>query len=91
MAARGCILAAVIAAACCILPVSRPGASVPWGAAALLAALCLVCEAVGRRFDPGSVQAGAGSFLPLLPAAAFLLPPPAAALVAAVADRKSVV
>ncbi|MFC9177082.1 MULTISPECIES: HD-GYP domain-containing protein [Streptomyces] len=86
VAARGCILAAVIAAVCCTLPVSRPGASVPWGAAALLAALCLVCEAVGRRFDPGSVQAGAGSFLPLLPAAAFLLPPPAAALVAAVAS-----
>ncbi|MFF6905779.1 HD-GYP domain-containing protein [Streptomyces sp. NPDC012389] len=86
VAARGCILAAVITAACCVLPVLRPGAATPWGTAALLAALCLVCEAVGRRFDPGSAQAVAGSFLPLLPAAAFLLPPPAAALVAAAAS-----
>ncbi|MFE7482991.1 HD-GYP domain-containing protein [Streptomyces sp. NPDC057552] len=84
-AARVCILAAVAAAVCCALPVVRPGSAVPWGDLGLLAALCLLCESVGRRFGPGSVQAGAGSFLPLLPAAAFLLPPPAAALVAAVA------
>ncbi|MEV7311449.1 HD-GYP domain-containing protein [Streptomyces microflavus] len=85
-AARVCILAAVVCAACCALPALRPEAAVPWRTAALLAALCLACEAVGRRFDPGSVRTGAGSFLPLLPAAAFLLPPPAAALVAAVAS-----
>ncbi|MEW2069962.1 HD-GYP domain-containing protein [Streptomyces sp. NPDC007346] len=85
-ATRGCILAAVIAAVCCALPALRPEAATPWGTAGLLAALCLLCEAVGRRCDPGSAQAGAGSFLPLLPAAAFLLPPPAAALVAAAAS-----
>ncbi|MFJ4968538.1 HD-GYP domain-containing protein [Streptomyces sp. NPDC088755] len=85
VAARVCILTVALCAICCALPVLRPDAATPWGTLGLLAALCLTCEAVGRRFDPGSVRDGADSLLPLLPAAAFLLPPPAAALVAAVA------
>ncbi|MFJ6514851.1 HD-GYP domain-containing protein [Streptomyces sp. NPDC091406] len=82
-AARACILAAVLGAIGCTLPAYAPGAPVPWGTAALLAALGLGCELAGRRSLPGGTgPVAAGSFLPVLLAAAFLLPPAAAALVA---------
>ncbi|SCE56079.1 hypothetical protein GA0115253_107151, partial [Streptomyces sp. Termitarium-T10T-6] len=48
-AARVCVLAAVLGAIWCTLPAYVPGAPVPWGTAALLAALGLACEAAGRR------------------------------------------
>ncbi|MCQ1579157.1 HD-GYP domain-containing protein [Streptomyces parvus] len=83
-AARVCVLAAVLGAIWCTLPAYVPGAPVPWGTAALLAALGLACEAAGRRSPPGGPgPVAAGAFLPILLAAAFLLPPEAAALVAA--------
>ncbi|HWU05064.1 MAG TPA: HD-GYP domain-containing protein, partial [Streptomyces sp.] len=82
-AARVSILCAVVCAALCALPALLPGAATPWGALCLLAALHLACEIPGRcRVFGSSVPAGAGSFFPLLLAAAFLLPPSAAALVA---------
>ncbi|WP_328905753.1 HD-GYP domain-containing protein [Streptomyces sp. NBC_00234] len=81
-AARACILGAVICALLCSLPVGAPGAGTPWGTLALLTALYLVCELPGRcPFFGSSVPISAGSFFPLLLAAAFLLPPAAAALV----------
>ncbi|MFF2325259.1 MULTISPECIES: HD-GYP domain-containing protein [unclassified Streptomyces] len=82
-AARAYILAAVIGALSCVLPVLRTGAGIPWATVGLLTALHLACELPGRRpFFGGSVPVSAGSFFPLLLAAAFLLPPAAAALVA---------
>ncbi|MEV5157890.1 HD-GYP domain-containing protein [Streptomyces sp. NPDC053728] len=82
-AARFHILCAAVCAALCVLPALSPGAATPWGTLGLLAALHLVCELPGRcRLFVGSVPVGAGSFFPLLLAAAFLLPPSAAALVA---------
>ncbi|WNF29477.1 HD-GYP domain-containing protein [Streptomyces sp. C11-1] len=82
-AARVCILAAVVCAVCCTLPVYAADAPVPWGTTALLAALGLGSElAARRRHAGGSLTVGAGSSVPLLLAAAFLLPPAAAALVA---------
>ncbi|MEV6078650.1 MULTISPECIES: HD-GYP domain-containing protein [unclassified Streptomyces] len=82
-AARALILATVLCAALCALPATAPGAAVPWQTPALLTALYLVCELPGRcPFFGSSVPVGAGSFFPLLLAAAFLLPPAAAALVA---------
>lgn len=82
-AARVCVLAAVLGAVWCTLPAYVPDAPVPWGTAALLAALGLGCEAAGRRSPPGGPgPVAAGAFLPILLAAAFLLPPSAAALVA---------
>ncbi|MGP3633989.1 HD-GYP domain-containing protein [Streptomyces sp. 24-1644] len=82
-AARVCILGAVICAVLCSLPAWTPGAATPWGTLALLATLYLVCELPGRcPFFGSSVPISAGSFFPLLLAAAFLLPPAAAALVA---------
>jgi hypothetical protein len=68
---------------------SVPDTGTPWTAVALLAGLYAVCEMPARfRFHlPGralgdSVPVAAGSFFPVLLAAAFLLPPAAAALVA---------
>ncbi|MET9923627.1 MULTISPECIES: hypothetical protein [unclassified Streptomyces] len=58
VAARGCILAAVITVACCALPAPISEA-IPWSTAALLAALRLACETAGRHIGPGSAQAGA--------------------------------
>ncbi|PZT76557.1 MULTISPECIES: HD-GYP domain-containing protein [unclassified Streptomyces] len=82
-ATRAHIGAVALAAALCAGPALRPGADTPWATLALLTGLYLVCELPGRcpSFG-GSVPLGAGSFFPLLLAAAFLLPPPAAALVA---------
>ncbi|MFD9751443.1 HD-GYP domain-containing protein [[Kitasatospora] papulosa] len=82
-AARAHILCAALCAAVCALPAWSPGAHTPWGTLGLLAALHLICELPGRcRLVGGSVPVGAGSFFPLLLAAAFLLPPSAAVLVA---------
>ncbi|MFD9425104.1 MULTISPECIES: HD-GYP domain-containing protein [unclassified Streptomyces] len=82
-AARALILATVLCAALCALPATAPGTAVPWQTSALLTALCLVCELPGRcPFFGSSAPVGAGSFFPLLLAAAFLLPPAVAALVA---------
>ncbi|MFF6988059.1 HD domain-containing phosphohydrolase [Streptomyces sp. NPDC010273] len=70
--ARAYILCAVLAALWCLLPL--PTVHTPWWAVALLAALYAGCEQIARRRF-------AGTFYPVLLAAAFLLPPPAAALV----------
>lgn len=83
--ARAYILAVALCAALCVLPALRPGAGTPWTTLALLTGLYLLCELPGRRRRPffgSSVPISAGSFFPLLLAAAFLLPPAAAALVA---------
>lgn len=81
--ARAYILAVALCAALCVLPSLRPGAGTPWTTLALLTGLYLLCELPGRRpFFGSSVPISAGSFFPLLLAAAFLLPPGAAALVA---------
>ncbi|MFJ4963715.1 HD-GYP domain-containing protein [Streptomyces sp. NPDC088729] len=82
-AARLCVLSAATGAAACVIPACAPGARTPWGTLGLLAALSIACELAGRRLAGGSPRTGAGSFLPLLPVAAFLLPPSAAALAAA--------
>ncbi len=83
LAARAHILAAVVCATLCALPALRPGAGIAWTTVGLLTALYLACELPGRcRLLGGSVPISAGSFFPLLLAAAFLLPPAAAALVA---------
>ncbi|MCX4769931.1 Cyclic di-GMP phosphodiesterase response regulator RpfG [Streptomyces sp. ADI92-24] len=82
-AARAYILAVSLCATLCVLPALRPGAGTPWTTLGLLTGLYLVCELPGRRpFFGSSVPVSAGSFFPLLLAAAFLLPPAAAALVA---------
>ncbi|WP_329207560.1 HD-GYP domain-containing protein [Streptomyces sp. NBC_00683] len=82
-AARAYILAALICSFVCALPALSPGAGTPWGTLALLTALYLVCELPGRcPFFGSSVPVTAGSFFPLLLAAAFLLPPAAAVMVA---------
>ncbi|MFJ2115190.1 metal-dependent phosphohydrolase, partial [Streptomyces sp. NPDC087850] len=84
-AARASILAVTLAAAACVRPALEAGAETPWTAVALLAALYAVCEMPARGRLPlrgGSVPVPAGSFFPVLLAAAFLLPPAAAALVA---------
>jgi putative nucleotidyltransferase with HDIG domain len=70
--ARAYVVCAVVGALCCLLPL--PAVHTPWWAVALLAALYAGCEQVARRRF-------AGTFYPVLLAAAFLLPPPAAALV----------
>ncbi|MFJ8765461.1 HD-GYP domain-containing protein [Streptomyces clavifer] len=81
-AARAYILWVALCATVCALPAPAPGAATPWGTLALLAALYLACELPGRcSFFARSVPVGAGSFFPLLLAAAFLLPPAAAVLV----------
>jgi hypothetical protein len=84
-AARAYILGAVLCAAACALP--APCTDVPWSAVLLLAGLYAVCEMPARcrfvsRRVGDSVPVSAGSFFPVLLAAAFLLPPAAAALVA---------
>ncbi|MFD7072422.1 HD-GYP domain-containing protein [Streptomyces sp. NPDC059913] len=82
-AARAFIATVAAGAVCCAAPALSGGAGTPWGTTALLAGLYLVCELPGRRPFPGnSLPISAGSFFPLLLAAAFLLPPAAAALVA---------
>ncbi|MFD9221966.1 HD-GYP domain-containing protein [Streptomyces sp. NPDC060064] len=97
-AARAYILCAVLSAVACALPVlpalpalpvppvlpaPRPGAEAPWSAVLMLAGLYAVCELPARcRYLGDSVPVAAGSFFPVLLAAAFLLPPAAAALVA---------
>ncbi|MFF5894770.1 HD-GYP domain-containing protein [Streptomyces argenteolus] len=82
-AARVYILCVAVCAALSALPAAVPGADTPWGTLGLLAALCVACDLPGRhRLLGGSVPIGAGSFFPLLLAAAFLLPPSEAALVA---------
>ncbi|MFV5996052.1 HD-GYP domain-containing protein [Streptomyces sp. NPDC056231] len=82
-AARAVILAAAVGAVLCVRPALPPGGTgVPWGTVGLLTGLYLACELSGRRpFFGSSVPISAGSFFPLLLAAAFLLPPAAAALV----------
>ncbi|MEE1813040.1 HD-GYP domain-containing protein [Streptomyces sp. BE133] len=82
-AARAYILTAAVVALSCVLPALGTGAGTPWVTVGLLTGLYLVCELPGRcPFFGNSVPIGAGSFFPLLLAAAFLLPPAAAALVA---------
>ncbi|WP_078863420.1 HD-GYP domain-containing protein [Streptomyces sp. AcH 505] len=90
-AARAYILCTALFATLCVLPALRPGrpSPVPWAAVVLLAALYAFCEMPARyrlhfpgRGLGGSVPVAAGSFFPVLLAAAFLLPPSAAALVA---------
>ncbi|MGW1228031.1 HD-GYP domain-containing protein [Streptomyces sp. NPDC001515] len=77
------ILAVALLASGCALPALLPGAGTPWATVGLLAGLYLLCELPGRLpFSGGAVPVTAGSFFPLLLAAAFLLPPAAAALVA---------
>ncbi|MFD8997649.1 HD-GYP domain-containing protein [Streptomyces abikoensis] len=71
-AARAYIAGAVLAAALCAVPTVRDASAVPWGAFALLAALCVVSERLPRC--PLTV--------PVLLAGVFLLPPGAAGLVA---------
>ncbi|MET7570919.1 HD-GYP domain-containing protein [Streptomyces sp. NPDC005492] len=70
--ARAYVVCVAVGALCCLLPL--PAVHTPWWAVALLAALYAGCEQVARRRF-------AGTFYPVLLAAAFLLPPPAAALV----------
>ncbi|WP_427920075.1 HD-GYP domain-containing protein [Streptomyces sp. cg40] len=70
--ARAFVVCAVLGALLCLLPL--PAVHAPWWAVVLLAALYAGCEQIARRRF-------AGTFYPVLLAAAFLLPPPAAALV----------
>jgi putative nucleotidyltransferase with HDIG domain len=70
--ARGYVALVFLGALFCLLPL--PTVRTPWWAVALLAALYAGCEQIARRRF-------AGTFYPVLLAAAFLLPPPAAALV----------
>ncbi|MCX4883480.1 MULTISPECIES: HD-GYP domain-containing protein [unclassified Streptomyces] len=72
--ARAYIACAALGALFCVLPL--PGTRTPWWAIALLAVLYAACEQAAARWR------FAGTFYPVLLAAAFLLPPPAAALVA---------
>ncbi|MHC3473664.1 HD-GYP domain-containing protein [Streptomyces sp. 7R007] len=71
--ARAYVAGAAVGAVCCLLPL--PGQRAPWWAIALLAAVYAGCERAAARWR------FAGTFYPVLLAAAFLLPPPAAALV----------
>lgn len=82
-AAHAYILCAVLSTAMLALPAFRPDATVDWAAVALLAGLYALCELPARCRHLGeSVPVSAGSFFPVLLAAAFLLPPSAALLVA---------
>ncbi|MCM2576130.1 HD-GYP domain-containing protein [Streptomyces meridianus] len=82
-AARVYILCAVLAAGACAAPAFRSGAGTSWSAVLLLAALYAVCEQLTRcSFLGDRAPTGMGAFVPVLLAAAFLLPPAAAALVA---------
>ncbi|HEY9369187.1 MAG TPA: metal-dependent phosphohydrolase, partial [Streptomyces sp.] len=86
-AARGYLACAALCAAALAAPALRPGALTPWTTVALLAAVYACCELPARfrlfeRMLGGTPPTGAGSFLPVLLAAALLLPPAAAALTA---------
>lgn len=82
-AAHAYILCAVLSTVLLALPALRPGAGINWVAVALLAGLYAACELPARCRHLGrSVPVSAGSFFPVLLAAAFLLPPSAALLVA---------
>ncbi|MFE5852745.1 HD-GYP domain-containing protein [Streptomyces sp. NPDC056500] len=82
-AAHAYILCAVLSTVLLALPALRPGAGINWVAMALLAGLYAACELPARCRHLGrSVPVSAGSFFPVLLAAAFLLPPSAALLVA---------
>ncbi|MEU8539074.1 HD-GYP domain-containing protein [Streptomyces sp. NPDC048717] len=93
--ARGYVGSAVLAAGVAVLPALRPGAATPWATVLPLAALYAACELPARcprlrrayangEDGRGRLPAclGAGSFFPVLLAAALLLPPSAAALTA---------
>ncbi|MEV7280759.1 HD-GYP domain-containing protein [Streptomyces sp. NPDC093111] len=89
--ARVYIGCALLAATAAVLPALRPGTPTPWRAVLLLAALYAVCELPARcslaaralgRAPGGAAPLTAGSFFPVLIAAALLLPPAAAALTA---------
>ncbi|MFJ8073021.1 HD-GYP domain-containing protein [Streptomyces sp. NPDC096176] len=83
-AARACIAAAVLCAVAAMSPLVSTGsaAAPPWGTVLLLMGLYTGCEIPARcRCLGDSVPVGAGTFFPVLLAAAFLLPPAAAALV----------
>ena len=84
-AARAYVLGTALCAAACVQPALRPGT--PWRVVALLAVVYACCEMPAHcrfpaRSMSGSVPVAAGSFLPVLLAAALLLPPATAALVA---------
>ncbi|MFI1395098.1 HD-GYP domain-containing protein [Streptomyces sp. NPDC020681] len=82
-AARAYVLGVMLCAAVGALPITRAGSGVSWSAVGLLAGLYAVCELPAHcRYLGSHVPVGAGSFFPVLLAAAFLLPPAAAALVA---------
>ncbi|BAU85939.1 integral membrane protein [Streptomyces laurentii] len=82
----------MLAAGAAVLPALRPGSVTPWTTVLPLAALYAVCELPARctwgrcASDGGEARGpafpGAGSFFPVLLAAALLLPPSAAALTA---------
>jgi putative nucleotidyltransferase with HDIG domain len=72
--ARVYIACVAVGALTCLVPL--PTVPTPWWAVAPLAALYWACEQFATRWR------FAGTFYPVLLAAAFLLPPPAAALVA---------
>ncbi|MEU8531438.1 HD-GYP domain-containing protein, partial [Streptomyces sp. NPDC048629] len=85
--ARGYLAGAALCAAALAAPALRPSAHTAWTTVALLAALYAFCELPARcrllgRVLGGTVPMGAGSFFPVLLAAALLLPPAAAALTA---------
>ncbi|MER5210922.1 HD-GYP domain-containing protein [Streptomyces sp. NPDC002838] len=71
--ARAYVSCVVVGALICVLPL--PTVRTPWWAVLLLAVLYCGCEQVAARWR------FAGTFYPVLLAAAFLLPPSAAALV----------
>ncbi|MGA5557273.1 HD domain-containing phosphohydrolase [Streptomyces lavendulocolor] len=81
VAARAYVAGTAVCAVACALPALTPGAGTPWRPLALLATLYAVSEWPARSPLLGRAL-GAGSFLPVLLAAALLLPPAAAALVA---------
>ncbi|MFD8421139.1 HD-GYP domain-containing protein [Streptomyces sp. NPDC059466] len=87
--ARVYVACVVLAALACLAPL--PTVRTSWWIVALLAALYAGCERITLPHGPRAAAAraaarrapqGLGTFLPVLLAAAFLLPPPAAALVA---------
>ncbi|MBP0459964.1 HD-GYP domain-containing protein, partial [Streptomyces montanisoli] len=89
-AARAYILGTALLAGACLAPAAH-AAGTPWRAVVPLAVLYALCEspALIRHRWPGAARAvddaapiAAGSFFPVLLAAAFLLPPASAALVA---------
>ncbi|MFI8191132.1 HD-GYP domain-containing protein [Streptomyces sp. NPDC085946] len=77
--ARTYVAGVAVAALLCLLPL--PQLRTGWGAVALLAAVYAGCDRLARSRLAG-ISYPAGTFYPVLLAAAFLLPAPAAALVA---------